>query len=61
MIKKCPFLKLGAVPKSEISGSKEMIIIVGNCMKEECALYMVNEIAPDFGTCAFKRIAQRVS
>lgn len=57
MTKKCPFLKLGAVPVGKIN--QEMQLAVGLCMGEECALYIVKEDGViDRSECAFVSIAK---
>ncbi|MFA5272062.1 MAG: hypothetical protein WC412_06990 [Candidatus Omnitrophota bacterium] len=62
-MKKCPFLMLGMAPKSSVSklvGSEENVLIVGNCMERDCALWgMVTEGSQIIEEmCSIRRIAQ---
>ena len=59
MNKKCPFLKLGAVPTSKIAGNPKLQLVVGLCMQDECALYVVKpDGVIDKSECAITTIAK---
>lgn len=59
MNKKCPFLKLGAMPTSKIAGNPEIQLVVGLCMGEECALYVTkSDEFMDKSECAIASIAK---
>jgi hypothetical protein len=61
-MKKCPFMLLGSAPKSDLAGSKEMVIVMGNCMENECALWgelIVGEKIIEAG-CSIAHIARGI-
>jgi hypothetical protein len=57
-MKKCPFLKLGAMPASKLQGSQDIVIAIGNCIENECALYCDSDVLPDNGMCALTLLAK---